>query len=313
MSTPDVCWKGLSTTRRFFAYIRAADEKDDWREPATWAKANPGLGQTIKLDYLAQECKRAQEVPAYENTFKRLHLNMWTRQSTRWVSMERWAACRAEIDLDALKGRPCFGGLDLSSTTDVSAFSLLFPDDEGGYDLLNWFWIPAENMIERERRDRVPYMTWQRQGWVTATEGNVIDYDFIEQAITSLADKFEIREIGYDPWNATQLVLKLQDKGLAMVPVRQGFASMSAPSKAFESLILSGRLRHRGDPVMRWMVDSVTVAQDPAGNIKPVKPDRQQSANRIDGVVATINALDRATRNAGDGHSVYEVKELLLL
>ncbi len=302
-----ICWElhdyalkvraGTINDPTFLPIVYSADEQDDWTDPEVWAKANPSLGVTLKHEYLEQECKRAQEVPAYENTFRRLHLNQWTNQETRWLPLDKWDECQTEIDLEVLKGTPCYGGLDLSTTTDITAFALVFPRDEGAV-VMCWFWMPEDVMRERERRDRVPYSLWARQGFIQPTPGNVVDYDYIESQITKLADCYDIREVAYDPWNATQLVLWLQDKGLTMVPTRQGFASLSAPTKALEQMVLGKKIRHDNNPVLRWMVDSVTVAQDPAGNIKPVKPDRQKSSARIDGVVAAVMAIDRMTRNA---------------
>lgn len=201
----------------------------------------------------------------------------------------------------------------MSTTTDLSALALVFPDDSGGYDVLVWYWIPGDRAAERERRDRVPYALWQRQGLITATPGSVIDYDRIESDIAELAELYQIQSIGYDPWNATGLVLRLQEAGLDMVPIRQGFASLSAPAKALEALVLAGKIRHGGNPVLRWNADSAAVATDPAGNIKPVKPDRARSANRIDGLSALVNAIDRATRAAKPEPSIYEGRGLLLL
>ena len=296
--------------RTFLPVIYAAGEDEDWKAEDTWRKANPSLGVTVKLEYLQNECKRAQEVPAYENTFRRLHLNQWTQQETRWLSLAKWDACAPITPVDDLLGKRCFGGLDLSSTTDLSAFALVFPHEQGGYDALWWFWMPEDSVRERERRDRVPYSQWVREGLITATPGNVIDYEYIEAQVLELAEQYQITEIGYDPWNATQLVLRLQEQGLEMVPVRQGFASLTGPTKEMEKLVLAGHLRHGGNPVMRWMVDSVTVASDPAGNIKPVKPDRGKSTTRIDGVIAVINALFSANRHV-EGESVYESRGIL--
>ena len=217
--------------------------------------------------------------------------------------MATWDACNAP--LPDLGGRRCYGGLDLASTTDIASFVLAFPAEVEGepVHLLPFFWIPQENMIERERRDRVPYSTWVRQGLVEATPGNVIDYAYIRARINALASQYEIGEIAYDPWNATQLSLQLQDDGLTMVEMRQGFASMTAPSKELLRLVLAGQIAHGGNPVLRWMADNVTARSDPAGN---VKPDKGKSSNKIDGIVASIMALARATANAGDGRSMYD-------
>lgn len=296
----------------FLPVLYSADESDDWADPATWKKANPSLGATVSEDFLADECRLAQQTPAYEATFRRLYLCQWTRQETRWLPMQKWDACRTDIDPDELVGRQCYGGLDLSTTTDLSAFALVFPDDEGGLDCLVWYWMPGDSMIERERRDRVPYGLWQRQGLIEATPGNVIDYEAIQTTISDLADRYDIQNIAYDPWNATSLVLRLQEQGMTMIPIRQGFASLSAPTKALEGLVLGGKLRHNGSPVLRWNVDSATVASDPAGNIKLVKPARDKSGNRIDGLAALVNAIDRATR-AEKEVSVYEERDMILL
>lgn len=315
-----ICWElhdyatkvrdGVIDDPTFLPVLYGTAEGDDWKNPATWAKANPSLGQTVKLDYLERECKRAQETPAYENTFRRLHLNQWTAQETRWLPVEKWEACQAEIDWEEYRGRRCFAGLDLSSTTDLSAFVLLFPEEDGGLTVRAWHWMPEACMAERERRDRVPYSLWARQGWITPTPGNVIDYTFIEATLADLAEKYEIRECGYDPWNAMQLVLWLQDKGMAMVPVRQGYGSLSAPTKELEKLVLGRKIRHDGNPLLRWEVDCVTVASDPAGNVKPVKPDRVKSSGRIDGVAAMVDALFAQIRHRGSADAAPLVMSL---
>lgn len=297
---------GIIDDPTFLPVVYAADEQDDWTHPATWAKCNPSLGVTPKLDYLERECARAKETPAYENTFRRLHLSQWTAQETRWLPVEKWDACATDVDPENLRGRTCYAGLDLSSTTDISALVLLFPDGDS-YDLLPFFWLPADSARKRGREDRVPYETWASQGYIDLTPGNVIDYAYIRAKLNSLAEEYNIVELGYDPWNATQLVIELQDDGFSVVPVRQGFASLSAPTKELEKLILGKRLRHNGNPVMRWMVDSVSVKVDSAGNLKP---DKATSRERIDGVIATIVAVDRATRSQGP--SCYESQDILV-
>lgn len=314
-----ICWEqhdyarkvldGVINDPSFFAYIAAADENDDWRDPRTWAKANPGLGVTVKKEYIEQEAKRAMEVPAYQNTFRRLHLNQWTQQDERWLDLAEWDANAHLVVPEKLKGQACYGGLDLASTTDIAALVLLFPREEGTYDILPFFWIPEDNMREKENRDRVPYSTWVRQGFIYATPGNVIDYAAIRKKINELGAVYNIREIGHDPWNATQLALELNGDGFTMVPIRQGFASMSPPTKELLNLVLARKLRHGGNPVLRWMADSMVVKQDPAGNIKP---DKSKSTARIDGMVALIMAIDRATRHRED-KSVYEERGILTL
>lgn len=314
-----ICWEQHEYARKvldgviddpsFFAYIAAADEDDDWRDPRIWAKANPGLGVTVKMEYLEQEARRATEVPAYQNTFRRLHLNQWTQQEKRWLDLATWDATAGLVVPERLKGRKCYAGLDLASTTDIAALVLLFPMEDEVLEVLPFFWIPEENIRERENRDRVPYSTWVRQGLVIPTSGNVIDYGAIRKKINDLGSVYNILEIGHDPWNATQLALDLEGDGFTMIPIRQGFASLSPPTKELLNLVLSKRLRHGGNPVLRWMADSMVVKTDPAGNIKP---DKSKSTARIDGIVALIMAIDRAARHQ-ETKSVYEERGILTL
>lgn len=279
----------------FFAFITSADENDDWREPETWAKANPNLGVSLKPEYLATECARAQQSPAYENTFKRYHLNIWTQQVDRWIAMEAWNACPAEqVDLATLAGRRCFGGLDLSTNVDMTALALGFmPVEPGGvWDFLWRFYVPAELVVERARAHRLPdYAAWVRDGWLATTDGNVINYAAIRRDVRDLGAQYRIQEIGYDPWNATQIATELQGDGFTMVELRQGFRTLSEPAKAFDGLVRARRLRHGDHPIMRWMVSNVTVRIDPNGNIAP---DKSTAAGKIDGVVASIMAVARA-------------------
>lgn len=322
-----ICWEQHEYARQvqsgaindpsFFVYITAADDDDDWTDPAIWAKANPGLGVTVKLDYLEAECEHAKNVPAYQNTFRRLHLNQWTNQESRWLDMTMWDRC--SDPLPDMTGRVAYGGLDLASTTDIASFVLCFlpvdPDPDASdenqpYRLLPFFWIPEQNMVERARRDRVPYDAWVRDGLMMATPGNVIDYTYIRLKIRELAEKYQIREIAFDRWGAELLRQQLEEDGLTMVQMGQGFASMSAPTRELLRLVLSEQLAHGGHPVLRWMADNVVVQQDAAGN---VKPNKAKSREKIDGVVAAIMAVDRATRNEGTGPSVYEERGMLTL
>lgn len=289
---------GVIDDPAFLPVIYEAVAGEDWTDPAVWAGANPNLGISVSEEYLRRECARARETPTYENTFKRLHLNMRTQQDVRWLSLEQWDACGgAPIDEDELAGRECYAGLDLSSTTDVSALVLAFSDeDEGeGVTLLPRFWVPAENARRRERRDRVPYETWARQGLIEMTPGNVVDYGVIRRRTGELGARFRINEIAIDPWNATQVALELQDDGFEVVTFGQGYRDMTAPTKEFEKLVLSGRLRHGGHPVLRWMASTISVETDAAGNLKPSK---KKSTDRIDGIVAAIMALGRAMLGA---------------
>jgi len=298
-----ICWEihdyaikvrdGVIPDSTFLPVIYAAGEEDDWTSPEVWAKANPSLGISIKADYLERECARARETPAYQNSFRRLHLCQWTSQDTRAVDMEIWKRGGTPVDAAKLEGRECFAGLDLSSTLDVSAFVLVFPPEEakGEYVVVPHFWIPAENIQARVRRDRVPYDAWVRDGHVEATEGNVIDYDVIRARIGELGKRYQIREIAKDRWNSTQIGTQLQGDGFEVVDFGQGYKDMSPPTKEFLALVRAGRLHHGGHPVLNWMASNLAVMQDPADNLKPAK---DKSSDRIDGIVALIMALGRA-------------------
>jgi len=305
-----ICWEqheyarqvrdGIIEDDSFLPVLYGADVDDDWLDEAVWYKANPSLGQTIKLDYLRQEAQRAKATPAYQNTFRRLHLNQWTAQESRWLPMEAWDACGAAFDERLLDGAACYGGLDLASSSDIASLVLCFPAEAGEDERYTWlarFWIPAENIVERARRHRVPYDAWVRDGLVIATPGNVIDYAYIAHEIEALSERYNIREIAFDRWGAFQISTALQDAGLTMIGFGQGYASMAAPTKDLLRLVTDGRLRHGGNSVLRWMADNMIVDQDPAGN---VKPNKAKSREKIDGIVAGIMALDRAVRRGGE-------------
>ncbi len=312
-----ICWEiheyarqvlaGVVTDPSFFAYIAAAGEGDDWTSPEVWRRANPGFGVTVSEDYMRQECERAMHVPAYQNTFRRLHLNQWTQQNERWLDLSAWDACAAPVP--DLKGRQCYAGLDMASTIDIAALSLVFPpkSEREPFWVLPFFWIPGESIVERARRDRVAYDAWVRDGLVCATEGNVIDYGAIQAEIERLGDIYHIREIAFDRWGAAQISQNLDGAGFTMVPFGQGFASMSPPTKELLRLVLEKRLGHGGNEVLRWMADNMVVKQDAAGNLKP---DKSKSREKIDGLVATIMGLDRAIRN-GSAASVYDKRGIL--
>ena len=306
-----ICWEqrdyatkvldGIIGDDSFFAYIRAAGPEDDWTARDTWYKANPSLGIILSEDEFAQACKEAQESPVKENSFKRYRLNIWTEQSVRWLSMDKWDLCAEPVDAGLLSGKECFGALDLASTTDIAALGLLFRNGSR-YSVLPYFWIPEENATRRERKDRVPYLTWAKQGFIELTPGNVIDYDLIRKRINELGDLFNIKEIAVDRWNAAQITTQLEGDGFTMVPFGQGFASMSSPTKELEAVVLGQRLAHGGNPVLRWMASNVAVKEDAAGNLKP---DKEKSIEKIDGIVALIMALDRSSRH-GEKKSGYE-------
>ncbi len=275
----------------FFPCIYEADEKDDWTAETTWPKANPSWGVTIKPEDFAADCREAQLSNTKENAFKRYRLNTWTAQDTRWIKMDAWDSCAAAPPAP-LEGRECWCGLDLATTFDTSAFVAVFPAEDGYVDVLCRFWIPGDNATERERKDRVPYTVWAKdpKNGLTMTPGNVTDYDVIRRDINEFAKKYNVRQVGIDRWNATQLALQLQGDGLEVIGFGQGMGSMSSPSKTLEALIASGKVRHDGNSVLAWMAGNASVKVDAAGNIKPVKP-KHGSAERIDGIVALVMAL----------------------
>lgn len=293
---------GIIEDPTFLPVIYAAPEDADWQDEKIWYECNPALGIFRSLEEMRTSAARAKETPALEMTFRRLYLNQWTSSAERWLPMDKWDACDKKINEKKLRGKPCYGGLDLSATTDLTALSLVFPEDDK-YDIIVHFWIPKDTMIRKEHEDKVPYSVWAKQGYITPTEGNVIDYKYIIKALKDYRDRFEIKEIAFDRWGATKLVQDLIDEGFTVVPFGQGFASMSPPTKELMNLVLLKKIRHGGNPVLRWNVDNLVVNQDPAGNLKP---DKAKSTNRIDGAVATIMGLDRATRQPTAKKSVYE-------
>ena len=241
----DYALKVLDGTVRdtaFFAYIACAADDDDWTDPEIWRRANPSFGVTIDAEQFAEDCREAQESPAKENSFRRYRLNQWTEQDVRWIKMEKWDACGGAVG--DLSGKTCFAGLDLSSTTDVSALVLVFPEDDG-YSVLPFFWVPEEGARQRERRDRVPYGDWVREGYMEATPGEVVDYDRIRARINELGKQYNITQVAIDRWNATQLATQLAGDGFEMVAFGQGYASMSAPTKKLEEVVLAKRASTR--------------------------------------------------------------------
>ena len=295
----------------FYPVIFGADDNEDWTSPKVWKKCNPSLGETIGMDKVKTACESAKQNPSEENSFRQLRLNQWVKQSTRWMQMEKWDACDEVINLDTLIGRECYAGLDLSTTLDLTAFVLVFPprNDTEKYIIVPYFWIPEENLLQRVRRDHVPYDVWKANGFIRTTEGNVVDYRRIEADIKDIASKYVVREIAYDRYNATQIILNLQDEGLTMIPFGQGFKDMSPPTKELYSLVLKEKIIHNNHPVLRWNFDNVCVETDSAENIKLSK---KHSTERIDGAVAAVMALDRAVRNGGQQGSVYDRRGIIV-
>jgi phage terminase large subunit-like protein len=321
-----ICWKqhdrarkilkGVIESPTFYPVIFSAVDDDalesevDWLAERVWYKCNPGLDTIIDLEEMREAAQEARDIPAQQNTFKRLRENIWTQAESRLIDGEKWAQCAGGMGEDELGGGLAFGGLDLASTIDIAAFALAFPVD-GKIETLYRFWCPRETIQKRTHDDGVPYQSWVDRGYMRATEGSAIDYDSIEAEILSLAKRYNIRRINYDRWQAVQMAQHLEAEGLEMAAMGTGYKSMSEPTKQFQRLILDGKLRHTGHPVMRWMIDNLVGETDASENVKPSK---KKSTEKIDGCVALIMALDGLIRGMPEQpKSVYEERGPLVL
>ena len=316
-----ICWEvhqkaldileGRKNDPRFYPVLFGLPDEADWTSEENWYRANPSLDYTITIDKVRDAFRKAQETPADENQFRQLRLNQWVKQSVRWMPMDKWDECGGVVDPYALEGRACYAGLDLSSTSDLTALVLVFPptSEDEPYIALPFFWLPEETLSLRVRRDHVPYDQWAKRGFIQTTEGNVVHYGFIERFICELGERYDIREIAHDRWNATMMVQTLEDDGFTMVPFGQGFKDMSPPTKELMRIVLEHKLCHGGHPVLRWNMDNAFVRTDPAGNLKL---DKEKSTEKVDGAVALVMALDRAMKNQG-GDSVYNHRGLIVL
>ena len=317
-----ICWEvhqkaldileGRKIDPRFYPVLFGLPDEADWTSEENWYRANPSLDHTITIDKVRDAFRKAQETPADENQFRQLRLNQWVKQSVRWMPMDKWDECGGVVDPYALEGRTCYAGLDLSSTSDLTALVLVFPptSEDEPYIALPFFWLPEETLSLRVRRDHVPYDQWAKRGFIQTTEGNVVHYGFIERFICELGERYDIREIAHDRWNATMMVQTLEDDGFTMVPFGQGFKDMSPPTKELMRLVLEHRLCHGGHPVLRWNMDNAFVRTDPAGNLKL---DKEKSTEKVDGAVALVMALDRAMKNLNGSDSVYNHRGLIIL
>ena len=316
-----ICWEvhqkaldileGRKDDPRFYPVLFGLPDEADWTDEQNWYHANPSLDYTISIDKVRDAYRKALETPADENMFRQLRLNQWVKQSVRWMPMDKWDDCGGIVSPYDLEGRACYGGLDLSSTSDLTTLVLVFPpnDETEPYIVLPFFWLPEDTLQLRVRRDHVMYDKWEKQGYLMTTEGNVVHYGFIEQFICQLGERYNIREIAYDRWNATMMVQSLQDDGFTMVPFGQGYKDMSPPTKELMRLVLEHKINHGGHPVLRWNMDNAFVRTDPAGN---VKIDKEKSTEKVDGAVALVMALDRALKN-NHGGSVYDDRGLLFI
>lgn len=308
-----VCWthhtytqqvlEGSAPNDAWFGFVCGLDEKDDWTDERVWIKANPGLGTILPVAYLREMVAEAKGMPSKENIVKRLNFCIWTEQSTRWLSLEEWDRGAREITRE---GR-CFAGLDLGANSDFTARALLWgPDSEGEWSIELRLWMPEEKAEERIRLGQSWLAEWLRDGWIETTPGNVTDYDYIEKAILEDFERYDIEKIAIDRWNASQLITHLLSNlgEERIVRYGQGFQDMAPACRELERRVSGGLLKHGGNPVLRWMVSNTSAKSDPAGNIKP---DKDRSGDKIDGVVATLDAIGAEIRTAEDTtESIYD-------
>lgn len=300
---------------RQYGVVFAAAESDNPHTPATWRKANPGFGVAPTRESLEDESNRARQSPVNFARFQRLHLGIRTRQATRYIMLDEWDRNAGIVREDQLNGRIAYGGLDLGSTSDLTSVCWIFPDVNGGHDVLWRFWAPEDKIAELDKRTAHSASVWRRQGLLKATSGNVTDYEVVRSQIVADLARFRAVELAYDPWNATDLVNRLTAESAPMVQVRQGYASLSPPLKEVKRLLAEGTaetpmLRHGGNPIARWMIDNLAVAMDPSGN---VKPDKAVAADKIDGVSALVTAMARAMHHQPPAISAYESSDLEIL
>ena len=279
--------RGVNRDDSLFGIIYTQDDKSEWDDPRMWIKSNPNLGVSISPEYLADQVKDAKNRPEAVRNVMTKNVNMWVDAERTWILDDAWMQCIGDTSPEDLKGCECWGGLDLSNVSDITAYVLVFHEYDR-FQLLPFFWIPEERMLEKIRKENINYDRWVSDGYVIVTPGNIVDYDFVQADILRINERYDVRSIAFDRWNSSQTIIDLQNEGLTFTPFGQGYGSMSAPTKEFEKLVLAGKVEHFGKPVLRWMLASTVVMTDPAGNIKP---DKAKSSQKIDGIVASIMGL----------------------
>ncbi len=302
---------GTAIDDEYFVFIAELDEDDDWRDEKNYIKANPSLGITNQLESLLKARDKAIAIPGNENAFKRYRLNVWTEQASRWLSLDLWDKGGDYFAIKKLRGRKCYAALDLGRVKDFSALVLLFPPIEGEtkIKIVPYFWIPEQSVADRIEKGQSDFSVWVNEGWIKTTPGNSTDFRFIEHEILEIAELYDLRELAYDPWSTGEIINNLEDEGIELMKHRQGYASLAGPTDELERLLLAEELQHGGNPVLRWMAENVVVLEDPAGN---KKPDKAQSGDKIDGIVATIMSITAWLKNPEeDKTSVYEERGML--
>lgn len=292
----------------FLPIIYAANDNDDYKDPKVWAKANPNLGVSLKIDYMEKQVEKCKTQPSYVGTFKRLHLNIWSESVERWLDIEKWNLGGPDrnthpeelkvqlVELEeSLIARPCFGGLDLARVSDLSSYVLLFPPIEKDelWKAIVRYWCPEENILKRTKKDRVPYDVWREYGFITATPGETTDFEFIEKEIVDLAGLYDLQELAYDQTFAGELVNSLMKQNIPLVKCSQTHLALGSATSELERMVIAGdKFYHGGHPILRWNAGNTVVIKNSYGEIKP---DKAKAPERIDGTVALIMALARAT------------------
>ena len=302
--------RGINKDDTLFGIIYTLDSKEEWDNPKMWIKSNPNLGVSVSVDYLADQVTDAKNRPEAVRNVMTKNVNLWVDAEKTWILDDAWMRCVGETDPESLKGCTCWGGLDLSNVSDITAFVLIFHEADR-FQLLPFFWIPEEKMLEKIKKENINYDLWVKAGYVKVTPGNVVDYDFVKADILLIIEEYDLQSTAYDRWNSSQTIIDLQNEGMECNPFGQGYGSMGAPTKEFEKLVLTEKIEHFGNPVLRWMLASTVVKTDPAGNIKP---DKEKSVQKIDGIVASIMALGEwMTKQAEEDNNPYNERGMLSL
>lgn len=320
-----ICWEQHEYARQvidgtiedptFFAYIRSAPGDADWRDEKVWHASNPALGDFRSLPEMRALARRAEHTPALQNTFRRLYLDQWTQQHDRWIDLDLWDVNACAVDEVKLKGRECYGMLDLATVSDMTAWVLGFPSevgrkfgehicDEDCIDIIARFWCPEAKVEDSGNRYADQYRVWRNQGFLTATKGNATDFEFVQAQVLKDAETFQLVDMNVDRlFQAHQIAARLIDEGIKVFGLGMGHLGMAAPMTEFHRRLLGGKIHHGGNPVLRWMADNVTVRQDASGNLKP---DKATSQGKIDGIIGIVGVIDRIMRHEEAPRSRYE-------
>ena len=304
---------GVVNDDTFLPLIYEADPGDDIHDVEVWKKANPNFGVSIKPEYFEKMANEARSLPSAEIAFRQLHLNQWVNSLSGWIADEEWMESAGDVDLQQLRGRKAYGGLDLAAVEDVTAFVLAIPMEDESIKIVPFLFV-SEAAVERRRNQTGgSYDKFVSNGELIVTEGNSTDYNVIQKKILECAEIFDIQSIAFDRWNSNSLVQQLTEKGLDLDPFGQGFISMTSPIKSCEILVKKKLLHHGGHGMLRWMVSNIVTKKDDAENIKFSKA---KAGDKIDGIVAMVMAIgEMMTMENNDvtGSSTYESQGIRML